>query len=60
MRIVAVLALLALAGCAVSAADMDADNARRICAGNGHTLGSPAFDACFSSTFRDIRQVRAN
>lgn len=58
MRVVAVLALLALAGCTSSSADMAADNARRICAGNGHTVGSPGFDACFATTFRDIRGNR--
>jgi hypothetical protein len=60
MRVGMVLAVLALAGCGSSAADMDAANARRICAGNGHAQGSPGFDACFATTFRDIRGVRVN
>jgi hypothetical protein len=55
MRIVLLVAAVLLAGCAgPSTADLDAANARRICLGNQHQVGTAAFDACFTETFRSI------
>lgn len=51
MRIATVLAVaLALAGC-TPPGERFADQARRICIGNGHAPGTPAFDQCFAGTF---------
>jgi hypothetical protein len=52
MRALIVIAVVALAGCAGGTPNADA--ARRICADNGHSLGSDGFHRCFETTYAAI------
>jgi hypothetical protein len=52
MKHILLIAALGLAACA--GGTPNADSARTICTQNGHTLGSPAFDRCFESTYSAI------
>ena len=56
MRVMLLVAAVALAGCGapVVQGTPNADDARRICIDNGHTLGSPGFHRCFETTYAAI------
>jgi hypothetical protein len=55
MKTIILASALALAGCGLPGpSERAATAARRICATNGHVVGTNAFDRCFASTFASM------